>query len=266
MSVRPVWKGAINFGLVSINIELLKAVQSHAISFRVLHETCNAPVSNKRWCSQCDKEVEWEATVKGMKLDDGSYYVMSKESIQELKPEKTDTIDIVQFVDSDTVSPIYFDRHYYVVPQKKSDKAYFLFCAALAKYKQAAIGQFVMRYKDAVCLLQPYGDALLLTTLNYAYEIIPLQADTLNEVPKVTTKELELAHMLIKKLYKKEFTIKSFKDTFAARLSRALKRKKEGKIIKVKKPAPPKISKESLMDSLRASLEEYDGKATSRGR
>ncbi len=127
MATRPVWKGTINFGLVSIQVQLLKAVQSHALSFKVLHATCDTPITNKRWCPHCNEEVEWNDTVKGMKMADGSYFVMTQENIKALKPEKTDTIDIVQFVDGGTVSPLYYDQHYYVVPQKSSDKAYFFF-------------------------------------------------------------------------------------------------------------------------------------------
>ncbi len=251
---RPVWKGTISFGLVTIPVELHKAVESHAISFKILHDVCNTALSNKRWCTQCDTEVAWEDVVKGLKLEDGSYFILEQESLKELKPEKTDAITIVQFVDTNAVAPIYYDKHYYVAPQKESDKAFFLLMAALAKYKQAAVGQFVMRDKDAVCLIQPYGDGLLLSTLNYAYEILPMKE--LDKVPKVTSKELELAHMLMKKLYNKTFDIADFKDTFAARLQRAIKRKKEGKVIKVKKLKKPGKPTASLMDTLRASVEQ----------
>jgi DNA end-binding protein Ku len=207
----------------------------------------------KRWCLTCDKEVGWEDVVKGLKLEDGSFFILSPEAIKQLKPEKTDTIAIVQFVDSNVVAPIYYDHHYYVVPQKESSEAYFLLMAALAKYKQAAVGQFVLRDKDAVCLIQPYGETLLLSTLNYAYEILPIQPE--KRVRKVTPKELELAHLLMQSLYAKQFDITEFKDTFAARLKQAIKAKKAGRVVtKVEKPK--KVTKATLMETLRASLEQ----------
>ncbi len=250
---RPVWKGSISFGLVSIPIELKKAVEHHSISFKTLHATCHTPLKSHRWCPHCHEDVAWDEVVKGMKLDDGSFITFKPEELKELKPERTQAISIGKFVDAHEVAPLYFDKHYYVVPQSDSDKAYFLLTAALAKYKQAAIGQFVMRDKDAVCLIQPYGDGLLLTTLNYAYEILPMP--TYKEMPKISSKELTLAHTLMKQLYSKSFDISAYKDTFADRLKKALIARKEGKVIKPKKEVKPR-PKVSLMDALRQSVEQ----------
>ncbi len=267
MSVRPLWKGTINFGLVSIQVQLLKAVREHVLGFKILHAKCDTPIVNKRWCPHCDKEIEWSDTVKGLPLPDGTYFVMTQEALKSLKPTKTDTIDIVEFVDKGIVSPLYYDAHYYVVPQKSSDKAYALFCAALAKFKKGAIGQFVMRDKDSVCLIEPYEDALLLSTLNYAYEVVPLKQLKEEVSVKITAKELELAQLLMERLYQKEFNIQDFKDTFAARLEKAIKLKKEGKIVEVEKVAPPSRPQESLMESLKASLSAYEEKTSGkRGR
>jgi DNA end-binding protein Ku len=267
MSVRPLWKGTLNFGLVSIQVQLLKAVKEHAIGFTLLHEKCDTPISNKRWCEHCHKEIEWTDTVKGLKLPNGSYFVMTQEALKELKPTKTDTIDIVEFIDKGIVPPVFYDTHYYVAPQKETDKAYALFCAALTKYKKAAIGQFVLRDKDAVCLIEPYENALLLTTLNYSYEIVPLEVPKEEASVKITSKELELAHLLIEKLSKKTFNIEQFKDTFVSRLKRAIESKKKGKVVKIEKIAPPHRPSQSLMESLKASLSAHEEKTTGkRGR
>jgi DNA end-binding protein Ku len=217
MSVRPIWKGTINFGLVSIQVQLLKAVREHAIGFNLLHAKCDTPITAKRWCEHCHKEIEWSDTVKGLKLPDGTYFVMTQEALKSMKPTKTDTIDIVEFVDSGIISPLYYDTHYYVVPQKETDKAYALFCAALAKYKKAAIGQFVMRDKESVCLIEPFEDALLLTTLNYAYEVIPLEERT-GEQAKITSKELNWRNCLWKSYIQKT----SISDSLKTLLHHAL--------------------------------------------
>lgn len=259
MSARSVWKGSINFGLVSIPIELYSAVQAHVIGFKMLHSVCNTPISNKRWCTHCNREIAWEEVVKGLKLPDGTYFVLTQENLKKLRPEKTDTVDVIEFVDTRAVSPVYYDQHYYVVPQKSADKAFFLLAAALAELEQSAVAQFVMRDKDYVCLLQPYESAMLMTTLNYAYEIKHLDLlDELKPPAKLDKQELQLAEMLMKKLYKKKFDISHFKDTFASKLAHAIKLKQEGKIVEVEKPKPTAAPEVSLMDALRESLKQYE--------
>lgn len=259
MTARAVWKGTINFGLVSIPIELYTAVQQHVIGFKMLHSVCNTPISNKRWCAHCDREIPWEEVVKGLKLPDGSYFVLTQENLKKLRPEKTDVIDVVEFVDTRVVPPVYYDQHYYVVPQKKAEKAFFLLAAALAQLEQSAVAQFVLRDKDYVCLLQPYESALLMTTLNYAYEIKHLDLlDELKPPAKLDKQELQLAEMLMKKLYKKRFDISHFKDTFATKLAHAIKMQKEGKVVTIPEAKPVAAPQGSLMDTLRASLEKYE--------
>lgn len=188
---------------------------------------------------------------KGLKQEDGSFIILKKDTLKELKPERTEQISLMQFVDSSSVAPIYYNHHYYVTPQKEADKAYFLLLAALAKYKQAAVGQFVLRDRDAVCLIQPYGDILLLSTLHYAYEL--LAVPSMKEAPRISSQELDLAQLLMKRLYQKEFDIADFHDTFVTRLKKALKQKGAGKPAKRK---PKKEAPGSLMDALRASLEQ----------
>ena len=249
----------LHFGLVSISVELFSAVQPHVIGFKMLHNVCNTPISNKRWCTHCDREVAWEEIVKGLKLPDGSYFLITPENLKKLKSEKTDTVDIIEFVDIAAVAPVYYDTHYYVAPQKETDKAFFLFSKALAKAGQAAIGQFVMRDKDYVCLIQPYQNGMLLTTLNYEYEIKHVAAfDELVAPGKVAPEELKLAEMLINKLYKKTFDMSKFKDTFAERLAAAIKAQKKGKVVEVEKKKPKGAPQPSLMEALKASLGKYE--------
>jgi DNA end-binding protein Ku len=258
MASRAVWTGTINFGLVSIQIEMFSAIAPHVIGFKLLHSVCNTPIINKRWCPYDNREVSWEETVKGLKLKDGSYFVLTQENIKKLKPEKTDTISVVEFVDTEAVSPLYYDSHYYVAPQKETDKAFFLFAEALKKSKQSAVGQFVMRDKEYVCLVQPYENALLLSTLNYDYEIKHVEQVSELKPVKVSESELKLAYLLMDKLYKKKFDISAFKDTFATKLAQAIKLKEKGKIVEVEKVKPSAAPPASLMEALKASLKEYE--------
>ncbi len=264
MTSLAVWKGSINFGLVSIPIELYSAIQPHVIGFKMLHNRCNTPISNKRWCANCDKEIQWEEIVKGLKLPDGSFFVITKENLKKLRPEKTETITVVEFVETRSVPPIYYDQHYYVTPQKSGQKAFFLLAAALKKFDQSAVAQFVLRDKDFVCLLQPYENGLLMTTLHYVYEIKQLDITNKIKAPaKLSEEELKLAELLMSKLYKKKFDISRFKDTFAARLAKAIKSKQEGKVVRVKDSKPAGTPEVSLLEALRASIKNYDKKPPS---
>lgn len=259
MTALTIWRGSINFGLVSIPVELYSAVQPHVIGFKMLHSRCNTPITNKRWCPHCHKEIAWEAIVKGLKLPDGTYFVITKENLQKLRPKKTDAIEVLEFVETRAVPPIYYNQHYYVVPQKSNNKAFFLLAAALKELDQSAVAQFVLRDKDYICLLQPYETGLSMTTLHYDYEIKHLdQFDKLKVPTKLDKQELKLAELLMSKLHKKKFDISHFKDTFAVRLAKAIKLKKEGKRVKVEIEKPATTPEVSLMEALRASLRHYE--------
>ncbi|HEX2977843.1 MAG TPA: Ku protein [Candidatus Babeliales bacterium] len=252
------WKGSLSFGLVQFNIELYSAIASHSLGFNLLHAKCHTPIANKRMCPKCNKEVAWSDLVKGLKLEDGSYFIITKENLEKLKPEKTDSIRILEFVDASAIDPIYLDQHYYMLPQKQTDRAFFLFGLALQETDRVAIGQFVMRDKEYVCAIQPHGNILLATTLNYDYEIKELKETATLKIPKFEKAELNLAEQLINKLTVKKFSMSRFKDTFAQELKKkiaqAAKGKKLEKIKKVKEKKAKPEKEHSLMQALRKSI------------
>lgn len=256
--MKTIWKGSLSFGLVSIPVELYTAVQEHSLGFKLLHAKCNTPINYQRVCPHCKKVVAWHEIVKGLELSDGNYFIITPENIKKLKPEKTDVIDIIEFVDATAVEPIYFEHHYYIVPTKVTEKAYFLFIKALASLNKIAIGKFVMRDKEYVSAIQPYHHGLLLTTLNYDYEIRPLhKLQELKSLPKFSADELALAKELIQKLSKKTFDMSKFKDTFFEKIKKELSKKTTKKVRKkVAKPVKKeKVMPEfSLLESLRSSL------------
>lgn len=261
---KATWKGSINFGLVSIDVALFVAVKEHIIGFKLLHAKCNNPVLYKRWCDYCSKEVVWEDIVKGIKLKDGSYFILTEQNLKKLKPTRTNSIDIVEFVDRDEILSVYQAQHYYVIPQKINDKSYFVFIKALQATSRVAIGQFVLRDKEYVCMLEPLQDVLCLTVLNYSYEIQKIQeVESLDMPKKISDQEIELAKLLIDKLSKKKFDLTKFKDTFVVNLLENIKKSKKG--LKAIKEIPKKKKKieqkSSLMSNLKASLEKYTKKA-----
>jgi DNA end-binding protein Ku len=253
--MQALWQGDISFGLVSIPIKLYTATKEHVLGFNVLCKKCHSPLHYERWCPKCKKEVDWNDTVKGLKLPSGKVFIINQDELKKLKPEKTDTIDIVEFIKTDQVNPIYFKNHYYMAPTKKGEKSFYLLQKALENEKKAAIGRFVMRDKEYTCLIQPYANILLLTTLNYAYEIRPAEKVSSVKKIQVNPAELKLAKTLINKLTKKKFDISKFKDTFAQELKKRIERSTKGKKIKTEEPVSKKqTKKEPLLEALKASL------------
>jgi len=258
--MKSIWKGSISFGLVTIPVRLYSAIQEHVLGFKLLHNKCHTPIRYVRWCDHCKKEVPWNEVVKGLKLEDGSYFILTQEKLRELRPEKGDLLTIVEFVEAGQIEPVYLEQHYYLGPEKEGQNAFFLFKKALEESNKVAIGTFVMRDKEYICVINPYSDTLLLSTLNYAYEIRPIaEVPNLAKQKKLDQSELKLALELINKLTTKKFNLSAFKDTFAQQLKEAIKKGKKEKIrVKKSKKQPvehkKKVKETSLSSALRASL------------
>ncbi|HZW61645.1 MAG TPA: Ku protein [Candidatus Babeliales bacterium] len=264
--MKSVWNGSIAFGLVSIPVQLFSVAQEHILGFKMLCGTCNRPIRMKRWCDHCKKEVAWDNVAKGLELSKGEYFVLTQDVVKSIKPVKTTSIRIVEFIDAELVDPVYFNTHYYAAPVKL-DRAYTLFQHALGSMGKVAIGDFVMRDREQVCMIQSYRSGLLMTTLYYNYEVRPVEniAILQEEQPTISANELKLAKQLIDQLTKKKFDITNFKDTFAEELKKLVKQKKEGKVvklkeeIKVKKGKRGKAGAPSLMEALEESLKGKKG-------
>lgn len=255
--MKTIWKGSLSFGLVSIPIELFSAVQQHAFGFTLLHETCHTPLNYYRWCEHCQKDVEWQHTVKGIKLADGTYFTMTQAQLKDLKPKKSDQLTLIACIDEDTVEPLYFDQHYYVLPVKPQEKSFHLLLAVLKKKKKELVVRAIFREKEYICLLKPYQDILVLTTLNYSYEIKTVPQVEHAE-PSLPPKELALAEQLLMTWYTKKFSLTKFKDTFAEQLMQTIEQERKGK--KRKRASAPKKKKaltpasSSLTKALKESL------------
>ena len=250
--MKTVWKGIISFGLVSIPVSLYSAINSQSVKFRLLHKKDNSPVKYKRFCEEEKKEVEWTDIVKGFEILKGNFFIFSKEDLEKLKPEKTNSIEILEFTDKEQMDSIYFNSHYFVLPQIKKEKAFYLFKTVLQSTNKVAIGKFIMREKEYTCVISPYRAGLLLTTLNYQYEIRDIsKLEELKEDVNLTEQEMKLAGTLIDQLYNPFFDISKFKDNFREQLMKLINVKEKGELPKRK----GKIKVEpNLIKALKASL------------
>lgn len=251
--MRSVWNGTISFGLVSIPIKLYSAVSQRSIGFKLLCKECMTPIRYERHCDGCEGPVDWEDTIKALPVGDGQFLPFSKEELETIRPEKTDRIDIVEFVSGAEIEPIYYDKFYFCGPAQKSNRSYFLFKKVLEDSDKVAVGRFVMREREYVAAIQPYRTGLMLATLNYSYEIRNIEdIETLAEPPELKKEELELAGKLVDQLTEEELELDAFKDEFAERLQEMVEKKE--KITVSDGEEEKAFDEESLMEALQASL------------
>jgi DNA end-binding protein Ku len=195
---RSIWKGSISFGLVNIPVGLYTAEKRDEIHFNLLDRRNMAPVRYKRVNEKNGKEVPWEETVRGYQYQEGQYVVLSDEDLKRANPEATQTVDIIDFVDGDDISPIYYDKPYYLAPQKKGAKSYALLRETLRRTGKVGIAKVVIRTRQYLAAVLPQEDVIILNLLRFDDEL--RDTDDL-EVPHgmagVTEKELDMAERLV---------------------------------------------------------------------
>ena len=254
---RPLWSGAISFGLVNIPVKLFSAVSPKEVHFHMLHDKDGARIKQKRVCSIDGHEVPYENIVKGYEVSPGRYVTITKEELEALDPKGSRTIEIQDFVELAEIEPLYYESSYHLVPDKGAGKAYALLFEAMRKTQKAGVAHFVMRSKQYLCALRPMGKGLLLSTLLYGDEVVPqTEFDELDETPHSPKgRELEMAEQLVESLSAK-FDPDQYKDEYRDKVLAMLQAKAEGEEV-VEPPDAgdnePKII--DLMEALRRSLE-----------
>jgi DNA end-binding protein Ku len=262
MASRSIWTGSITFGLVNIPVKLFVAVREKNIQFHMLHDQDHVRLQRKMICPSDGKEVHGEHVVKGYEISPGEYVVIQEKDLEAAAPKKSKTIEMEDFVDLDQIDPVYFDRPYYVVPQEQGVKAYRLLVEAMEKNKKVGIARFVMRNKEYLCALRPQEGALVLETMHFNDEVIPV--DKVEGVPhksKIDERELKMASQLIESLSGK-FKPEKYHDTYREAVQAIIEKKAEGEEI-VTQPAleEKKGRATNLMAALEASLAKAKGGA-----
>jgi DNA end-binding protein Ku len=253
--MKAIWNGSLSFGLVNIPVKLYAAIERRPVSFKLLHEKDNSPIEYRRWCSQHGHEVPWNEVVKGVDLGEGTFYVLSKQELGSLRPKRSESIDVQEFVAEDKLDRIWVDQHYYLGPDKGGQKAFFLLREVLARGKKLAIATFVMREREYVAAIGPYGPGMLLTTLNYLDEVRSMEGlEGIAEKPPTKRNELELAEQLIDKMTMDKLNLSKFKDNYRERLKQAIEARDAKHLVQVEQEVRP-TPEANLLDALKASLE-----------
>jgi DNA end-binding protein Ku len=264
MAARSIGTLTISFGLVAIPVKLYSATQSSAsISFNLLHKDCGSRLKQQYICAKEGVVVERDAMVKGYEFAKDQYVQFSPEEIKALEEAGTHAIEIAEFVPIESVDPVYFDKTYYLSPDKGAGKPYGLLTEALKESKRCAVGRWAARGKANVVILRPIGDVLAMQQLYYAADV---RSAAEIEVPKADVKpaELKLAQQLIDQQAADTFDPSVYTDELRGRIEAAIQRKVEGQEISVSETAPETGGKViDLMEALRASLQKTEAaKAT----
>jgi len=253
--MRSIWSGAISFGLVNIPVKVNSAVDSgEGLDFDMLSKKDMAPIRYARIDTKTGKEVPWKEIVKGYEYAKGKYVVITDEDFKKASPEKSKTIDIVQFVKEEEIDPIFYEKPYYLVPDKGADKSYHLLIKALEETKTVGLAEFMMRNRVHVCALKSYNGVLLLNQMRYVDEIREAPEVEKSKGERISPKEVQLATKLIEQLTDK-FKPEEFKDTYIAELKKVIKAKAAGKDIHIAEPKKATATVKDLMEVLKQSLD-----------
>jgi DNA end-binding protein Ku len=252
---RSIWKGSIAFGLVNIPVELHTGVRDSRPRFRMLHADDKSPVKFERVCVREGKPVAWEELVKGYEYEKGRFVVLTKEDFRSAALEKTRTVDIRSFVNPAEIDDRFFESAYYLVPGKGAERAYALLREAIRETELVGIATIVMRDAQHLAAVEVIKDALVLTLMRYADELVDTSAYTFPAAKDIRKPELNMAVTLVKNLAD-EWDPSQYTDEYRANLMKIIKAKLKGKDVRLTEHVEPReAGVVDLMERLRQSLE-----------
>lgn len=262
-----IWSGAINFGLVTIPVKLYSAVRSDDLSFNMLHAKDQGRIKYERICSVDGESVPWDEIVKGYEVEKGEYVVLTDEDFRAVNPVASQSVDILEFVNGDSINPMYFDKPYYLEPSKQGRHAYALLREALNSAQKVAIARVVIRTKEYIAAVRPTGDALVLELMHWANETIESSTLDLPGTEKLPEAELKMAKMLIDTMSVENFEPEKFTNRYHDELLAMIEARASGKVTPITQtPAIAKTKVVNLMDVLARSLEASKQQRTGNGR
>ena len=254
MAARSIASLTVSFGLVSIPVKLFSATEaSRAISFNLLHKACGSRLKQQYLCIKEEVPVAREDMVKGYEFAKDQYVIFSPEELKALEEAGTHMAEITEFVPIDAVDPVYFDKAYYLGPDKGGAKPFALLASALRESKRCALGRWAARGKQYIVMIRPVEDGLVMQQLLYAGEVRSIKD---LEIPKTEVKdaELKLAKQLIEQQASDTFDPTAYTNEVAARIEAAVQKKVEGEEITLAEAPEGGAQVIDLMEALRASL------------
>jgi DNA end-binding protein Ku len=235
--MRPIWSGAITFGLVNIPVRLHSGVQSkERVSFRMLHKKDSSPIRYERVCEKEGEPVPWKDIVKGYEYGKGKFVVLDDDDFKAAAIESSKTIEIMDFVSSDEIDPRYFETPYYVLPAKGGEKAYALLREAIKRTGTVGIGKITMRTNSLhLAGLKAVDDAIVLEIMRFAGEVVDVGDFTFPSDDNIRPQELQMAEQLVGNLTG-AFDPSKYVDDYRANLMKIIRAKMKGKTIEIEEP------------------------------
>jgi DNA end-binding protein Ku len=255
MAARSISTGAITFGLVTVPVRVYPAISSSAgISFHLLHEKDAVRLKQQYICPEDEQVVPRSEMVKGYEYSKGRYVVFTDDELKALDQQATRGIEIAEFLPQDAVDSVYYERSYYLGPDKGGDKPFALLCAAMEEMELVALARYAARGKDYLVLLRPYEDRMAMHQLYHSDEIRAV-ADVPAARREVAAAELRLARQLIEQVKSERFEPGKYEDEVRKRVQKLIQQKVQGKDITAARKAAPREGKVvDLMEALKASL------------
>src|SRR5262249_36457807 len=254
LMARAIWKGSIAFGLVNIPVELYNAVRDTRPRFRLLHAADKSPVHFERVCAREGKAVAWEELVKGYEYEKGRFVVLTREDFRLAALEKTGTVDIRAFVKSEEIDDRFFETSYFIVPAKGGERAYALLREAVRQEKRVGIATIILRDKSHLAAVEVIGDALVLTLMRYAEELVDVTQFGFPAV-ELRKPELEMARTLVG-AFEAKWDPSKYPDEYTNNLLKIIKAKRKGRAPRLEaEPEPHEAEVVDLMERLRKSLQ-----------
>lgn len=257
--MRAIWKGHISFALVTIPVSLFSATKRNEISLHYLHKGDLSPVSYKRFCDEEDKEVAWEDLTRGYEYEKGQYIEITDEDLDKADVELTKTIQVMEFVSESEIDPVYFDKPYYLEPQKGGERAYALMRDALAHSGKVGIARVVLKSREHLAAVKPVGKMIMLGMMRFAHEIVSPSELNLPDASVPSGKEMDLARTLIDSMTD-TFEPEKYRDDYYDKVLAVIQAKIQGVSLKPGQPAPKPGKVIDLMEVLKQSLVETQKK------
>ena len=260
MAVQGIWSGTISFSLVAIPVRLVTAVEPGRVSFRLLHNKDYSPLTRRMFCPKEGTPVPREEIIRGYEIAPDQYILMTDEELESVSPERSRTIEIVEFIDMKEVDPVYYDHPYYLVPSKGGEKAYQLLVEVLHRTNKAGLAKFVLAEREYLVAVTPRDGALALTTLHYSEEILP-DEDLSPKKGKIAAEEESRVKKSVEQMIE-DFNPEKYADERRKRIMDLLEAKAKERA-PVEAPAVEEEEEEGPTD-LVAALEESMRKVKSR--
>ena len=248
------WKGSVSFGLVNVPVRMFAATESKDIKFRYLHKACKTPVEYRRTCPTCNQAVEWSEIVRGYEYEPNRFVILDEEDFASLQQGRSQTIDIVDFVELAEIDPVYFDKTYYLAPEASGRKAYALLRRAMQESGRIAIAKTVLRNAETLACVRATAQTLVVETLFWPDEVRSTsELPNIHEAVMVSEQELEMAKTLIEQL-KTVFDPAKYTDTRRENTMRLIEQKLANEDV-AERPAAAAEGRGNIVDLMQALQE-----------